>query len=478
MSRSVLPAVALVVVAAAAGCRSSAGAASDGAAPQGGGGEDGAAGSAGDGRGLGTAGAADGGVGGPGCVSRTPGQWQLTSSAGEPPPLTSPGVALWSGSALFVIGYSTKGGKYDPCLDTWQPFPAHAGFTSLVLATTDGAYFNEPTLPDGTPQIFSFFDFTAVAWRQLSTAGYPTAADRGGTTLMVGSRLVRWGGIPQSTSPYPLLTNTGATYDRAADRWQPMSTAGAPSERVIGTNVVDAGGRLFIWGGARTPPAATTVMQGDPTAAALTQTPGLVCPDWNPENCSYGNGALYDPASDSWTAVSDTGAPAARHDQLTAWTGTRVLVWGGAHYVTISNGEISNAYLTDGALYDPAAKSWTPTAPAPALKMYAVPGATFSGGLMYMRDGADSQSPVYTYDPATDRWATAQPGPTMPARTGGPHNATIFWTGSYWIAFGGYRDGQTPPTTCPSPPLPMTGCDSPGPMQIPVSEAAVALPAP
>jgi hypothetical protein len=375
-----------------------------------------------------------------------------------------------------VIDYDTAGGKYDPCLDKWQPFPAHPMFTSLVLATSGGAYFVEQTR--GTPTEFSFFDFGTLAWRQLSIAGYPAAADHGGATAMVGSRLVRWGGVAMRSSPYDLLTNSGASYDPAADRWQSTSTAGAPSDRVVDTNAIAAGAQVFVWGGARITGRTSSVMQGDPAAAALAVAPGLVCPDWEPENCSYGDGALYDPVADRWTPVSQSGAPVARYGHLMAWTGSRVLVWGGAHYVTRSDGEISNANLTDGALYDPAANTWTPTATAPSLGKFAVPIAAWSSGLLYLRDGFNPNSAVYTYDPSTDHWATAQPGPIMPARPDGPMGPTVVWTGSFWIAYGGARNGPTPPNPCTGPLPPMTGCDAPGPMQIPVAEAAVALPAP
>jgi hypothetical protein len=124
-----------------------------------------------------------------------------------------------------------------------------------------------------------------------------------------------------------------------------------------------------------------------------------------------------------------------------------------------------------------AADSWTPTAPAPALGKFAVPNATWSSGLLYLRDEFDPNSAIYTYDPSTDHWATARPRPSMPARPDGPMGPTVVWTGSFRIAYGGTRNGPTPPNPCNGQPQ-MVGCDPPGPMQIPVAEAAVALPAP
>jgi hypothetical protein len=440
-----------------------------------------------------SAGGVDGGVAiGPGCVARTPGQWVPTSTVGEPPPMSVNGMVLWSGSALFVIGYDTTGGKYDPCLDRWQPFPANQGFTKRVLATSDGAYFVGPATLSA-PKRFWFFDFATVAWSALSIEGYPEAADgagyAGGTAAMVGGKLVRWAGEIQFAYPYPLLTNTGATYDPVTDRWQAMSTVGAPAERVVNNtfglndnypvnnNYVATGSRLFVWGGARTIPVTSPVPKDDPTAAAMTKTPGVVCPSWDPQECSYGDGALYDPATDRWMPVSQSGAPSARHGHLTAWTGTRVLVWGGSRYIADSSGETSPEQLMDGALYDPATDAWTPTAAAPPGLKY-TSQVTWSAGLMSVSYNSIPPQPTYTYNPATDTWGTAEPGPTMPARPDGPASPTIFWTGSSWIAYGGYRLGATPPNPCANLPPQTTGCDPPGPEHVPVSEAAVALPAP
>ena len=46
---------------------------------------------------------------------------------------------------------------------------------------------------------------------------------------------------------------------------------------------------------------------------------------------SYLNtGGRYNPSTDSWTATSTTGAPAARTYHTAVWTGSEMIVWGGA----------------------------------------------------------------------------------------------------------------------------------------------------
>ncbi|MGH7860836.1 MAG: Kelch repeat-containing protein, partial [Candidatus Dormibacteraceae bacterium] len=65
-----------------------------------------------------------------------------------------------------------------------------------------------------------------------------------------------------------------------------------------------------------------------------------------------GDGARYDPATDSWTTISESGAPSPRIGQSAVWTGTRTIVWGG----TSPSGQV----LGDGASYDPNTDTWTP----------------------------------------------------------------------------------------------------------------------
>ena len=62
-------------------------------------------------------------------------------------------------------------------------------------------------------------------------------------------------------------------------------------------------------------------------------------------------GGRYDPATDSWTTTSTTGAPSARGYHSAVWTGTQMLVWGG----------YDDAYtsMNTGGAYNPALNLWT-----------------------------------------------------------------------------------------------------------------------
>jgi hypothetical protein len=41
------------------------------------------------------------------------------------------------------------------------------------------------------------------------------------------------------------------------------------------------------------------------------------------------DGGRYNPAANTWTAVTTTGAPAARELHTAVWTGSGMIVWGG-----------------------------------------------------------------------------------------------------------------------------------------------------
>src|SRR5207237_1154186 len=69
-----------------------------------------------------------------------------------------------------------------------------------------------------------------------------------------------------------------------------------------------------------------------------------------PYSALFSDGARYNPASNSWTAVSPS-TLSAREYHTAVWTGTDMIVWGGN-------------YLNDGARYNPASNSWTTISPS------------------------------------------------------------------------------------------------------------------
>jgi len=69
-----------------------------------------------------------------------------------------------------------------------------------------------------------------------------------------------------------------------------------------------------------------------------------------------GDGAIYDPRSDTWSLVAiDSATLSPRERAVAVWTGSHVLVVGGLS---------ESGYERDAALYDPIADEWSPTGSA------------------------------------------------------------------------------------------------------------------
>jgi hypothetical protein len=270
-----------------------------------------------------------------------------------------------------------------------------------------------------------------------------------------------------------------------------MTTQGAPSPRVGEGNAVWTGAQLVVWGGI----CGDTVPGPGGGLVECSQQPYDAC-------ARFGDGAIYDPQTDQWTAMSNAGAPPPRSGHVIAWTGDRLLIWGGSTYQGGSGSSTYVQYL-DGALYDPKGDAWTPTAPAPFDGSRVSDAPLWTGARLVVFDAKATGRAGWIYDPVANRWATMSPDPGLCSFGWGvqagavvalcsthlarldvvqnqwttielPSDAPtvpggVLWTGNRWFVWGGYRLGPTPPNPCGSAP-PGTGCDPPGPSQIETNE--------
>jgi N-acetylneuraminic acid mutarotase len=137
---------------------------------------------------------------------------------------------------------------------------------------------------------------------------------------------------------------------------------------------------------------------------------------------AYNRGWRYDPLVDSWMQVSTVNAPAGRIYHSAIWTGSRMIVWGG---------ESNSVQFKDGAQYAPATDTWTllPNANAPLQRSRHT--AVWTGSQMIIWGGG--LSGFGRYDVATNAW--------IPASTAGAPSQRLahsaVWTGSEMIIWGG-----------------------------------------
>ncbi len=158
--------------------------------------------------------------------------------------------------------------------------------------------------------------------------------------------------------------------------------------------------------------------------------------DKPPQNTGY----VFDAGTQSWAGLLSSPLDA-RSSPAAAWTGSELLVWGGFDG-TWSHGEPGT--YGDGAAYDPQADRWRmlPDAPLSArvpLSVWTgreliVWGTGFQWKNYRPRDGA-------AYDPRTNSWRPIANAPIELT------DATAVWTGRDMIVFGGaLRNGRIPET--------------------------------
>lgn len=236
-------------------------------------------------------------------------------------------------------------------------------------------------------------------WEHVGQLGGPDERSNA-VVVWTGRQILVWGGGKGDDPGGDDWLNDGWRYDPATDAWAPMSDLDGPKKRRYPIGVW-TGTELIIWGG-------NSSGGGD----------------------SLNTGARYNPATDTWQAMSEDEAPSKRGGHTMTWTGSELIVWGGRR----RGGDLHKS----GGRYDPLTDTWTPTTKenAPALRIGHT--AVWTGTEMIIWGG--TQWKFDLYNPRTDQWREGQAFDNTPlTRTG--HSA--IWTGSEMIIWGGrdiYQD--------------------------------------
>jgi hypothetical protein len=303
-------------------------------------------------------------------------------------------AAVWTGTELLVVG-GTSGTAQPPPIAVRpdgstralapppRPFGWHEGMDAFwtgdqMLVVVGGAQ-------DLPGMIVLAYTPATDSWTESDPL--PGGLYLGGVTW-TGTELLLVGGVLNGPN------DQGWSYTPSTSEWARLPDPGIPP--VEGMEGVWTGTEAVFYGG----------------YAGVGESPGVA---WNP-------------ATDTWRTLPPTGRDNFIEAHRMVWTGERVIVYSG-------HGGPGHFYRL--LLYDPDADVWTESAPLPIPPAERL-GAAWTGtdlilwgGYATYGDGhASSQGAVY--DPAADTWTVMADSPL-----GARCDHTVTWTGEIAIAFGG-----------------------------------------
>jgi hypothetical protein len=294
--------------------------------------------------------------------------------------------------------------------------------------------------------------FSQGTWTAMSTTNAPSGRSYH-SQIWTGNTMIVWGG----GTGISLLFNTGGIYNSSTGTWTNLTTVNAPSARTYHTTIW-TGTKMIVWGGDST--------------------------DINTLEHSINTGGIYVPVTDTWTATSTTNAPPTRYFHSAIWTGSKMIIWGGAYnstyfkndgyaYDTLNNwtaiptfssltpryrhtaiwtgtkmiiwgGGNESFYFNDGGIYNDSTHSWTSTSLSNAPSARYSHTAIWTGSKMIVWGGIGQYPNTYVntggiFDPETNTWT---PTSTVNAPSGRCFHSAV-WTGTKMIIWGGRDNTPT-----------------------------------
>ncbi|MFH1226482.1 MAG: hypothetical protein V1701_01095 [Planctomycetota bacterium] len=355
--------------------------------------------------------------------------WTTTNALNAPTP-RSGHTAVWDAtdSSMIIWGgrnandYHNTGGIYNRLSESWtststvnapQPRDEHTTVWTGTEMIVWGGKNDTTYYADG-----GRFNPSTGSWTPLIINSLSSSRQRH-TAVWTGTEMIIWGGDAGITATY----NTGSKYypsNPISNRWASVSGNNAPTARTQHTAVYNAG-TMIVWGG----------------ASQNTDT-GVIT--W------FNTGSTYNIGADNWTTINNALAntPISRAGHTAIWTGTKMVVWGGAQ---------GTNYLNDGGLYTPGAPgTWatisTTDVPATRSGHTAVWDSTDSkmlvwGGYNEVGGQTIRLNTGGIYYPTTDTWVSDAITTTgAPAARAG-HTA-LWITGTGMVIWGGEQSKNNP----------------------------------
>ena len=361
--------------------------------------------------------------------------WQRRGGA-NPPLGRSMHTAVWTGAEMLVWGglaqvnaqpqYLGAGGSYNVATNTWAAMTStdeplgRVGHTAvwtgtemLVWGGTRSSSLNPTGMNSGAryePNV------RGDRWTAISAIGAPSPRS-GHTAIWTGNRMIVWGGTNGST-----YLNDGGIYDPMSDTWTPISVANAPTARSKHT-AVWTGTEMIVWGGF------------DGTAYALSGA------RYRPYNDSWVAVNISIPPNSDGSYMNQ---PDPRENHTAVWTGTEMIVWGGQIHRgagSLGTPDYDSDVTNTGGRYDPVTNGWRNVSVAGAPSSRSGQVGVWTGTEMIICGGASPSTDGNTgkrYNPTDDSWTTV---PLLEAPLTRKYHTAV-WTGNEMIVWGGEQYGD------------------------------------
>ncbi len=334
------------------------------------------------------------------------GSWERLPAVSRPA-ATASTISVWTGREMLVFGRAQPhpprsvdvAAAYNPRSRTWRTLAPLPGPTGNFEGGYSAVWTGTRMLVSG-PFDFQAFDPRTNRWRRLAPE-YGGGA--GGLVIWSGRELIDWGGGCCGDA-----SAGGKAYNVSRNTWRTMAPAPlAPSQQPIGA-----------W-----------------TGRELIVFVSGIDPDGKPYPAALARAAAYNPDTDTWRRIAPLPAP--RTGATAVWDGHEVLVVGGAG---AARGAKPAALATTGFAFDPLTNRWRQLPPMRSGRTQAAMAWTGTRLLVWGgRRTAGAGIPATpnrgtAYAPAANRWSI-MPGTPLLGRL----DPAAVWTGRSLIVWGGQR---------------------------------------
>jgi len=288
----------------------------------------------------------------------------------------------------------------------------------------------------------------------------------GQSAISTGTRMITWGGVHKPGGGPGTYLNDGAAYDPYEDGWEPLGPEGLTLEPRRYHSAVWTGSRMIVWGGeneegdffsdgAIYDPDSDTWSAMRPDAPDIPVARARHTAHWTGremliwggtnDNGVVSDGAAFDPAEAEtpWRPISSVEQPSARCRHASVWTGTELIVWGGRD---------AGQTFGDGARYNPATDTWRPLGAAGTPAPRYSPAYLWTGQMMLVTQGHTTDGPSDSlvtggiYDPVADTWQVLRPAPSW---SGANPDVKAIWTGTDAVFYKGPHESIPHHRYCP-----------------------------